>query len=90
MLGPLGLDNTSGNDGTPAIPEPVLHAFTSERRSALGIPEGTGFYEESTFWNPSWTITRGAIQTTDIYDLNDTAVAHRHRASCSRRSRTRR
>ena len=75
VLGPLGLDNTSGNDGTPAIPEPVLHAFTSERRSALGIPEGTGFYEESTFWNPSWTITRGAIQTTDIYDLNDTAVA---------------
>jgi CubicO group peptidase (beta-lactamase class C family) len=75
VLGPLGLDNTSGNDGTPAIPEPVLHAFTSERRSNLGIPEGTGFYEESTFWNPSWTITRGAIQTTDIYDLNDTAVA---------------
>ncbi len=75
VLGPLGLDSTSGNDSTPAIPEPVLHAFTSERRSALGIPEGTDFYEESTFWNPSWTITRGAIQTTDIYDLNDTAVA---------------
>jgi hypothetical protein len=38
-------------------------------------PGRADFYEESTFWNPSWTITRGAIQTTDIYDLNDTAVA---------------
>jgi hypothetical protein len=38
--------------------------FQSERRQALKIPTGTAFYEESTFWNPSWTITHGAIQTT--------------------------
>jgi CubicO group peptidase (beta-lactamase class C family) len=75
VLGPLGLTNTSGNHGTPTIPEPVLHAFTSERRSYLGIPDGTRFYEESTFWNPSWTITQGAIQTSDIYDLDTTAKA---------------
>ncbi len=75
VLGPLGLTNTSGNAGTPAIPEPALHAFTSERRQALGIPSGTRFYEESTYWNPSWTITRGAIQTTNIFDLTETAVA---------------
>ncbi len=75
VLGPLGLTNTSGNDGTPAIPAPVLHAFTSERRSQLGIPAGTPFYEESTFWNPSWTITHGAIQTTNIADLSTTAEA---------------
>lgn len=31
-------------------------------------------YEESTFWNPSWTITHGAIQTTTIYDMEATAV----------------
>ena len=43
---------------TPEIPPPVLHAFTSERREALKIPSGTPFYEESTYWNPSWTITR--------------------------------
>ena len=61
--------------GTPAIPEPALHAFTSERRQALRIPSGTPFYEESTYWNPSWTITRGAIQTTNIYDLSDDGVA---------------
>ncbi|HUQ64280.1 MAG TPA: serine hydrolase domain-containing protein, partial [Acidimicrobiales bacterium] len=70
VLGPLGLKNTSGNSSTPAIPEPALHAFTSERKSFLGIPAGTRFYEESTFWNPSWTITHGAIQTTNIFDLD--------------------
>ncbi|REP42528.1 D-alanyl-D-alanine carboxypeptidase, partial [Mycobacterium tuberculosis] len=59
---------------TPAIPEPALHAFTSERRAALKIPAGVPFYEESTFWNPSWTITHGAIQTTTIYDMEATAV----------------
>jgi CubicO group peptidase (beta-lactamase class C family) len=76
VLGPLGLTNTTDpGPGTPAIPEPALHAFTSERRAQLGIPAGTPFYEESTYWNPSWTLTPGAIQTTNIYDANETAVA---------------
>ena len=76
VLGPLGLTNTTDpGPGAPTIPEPALHAFTSERRSQLGIPAGTRFYEESTYWNPSWTITRGAIQTTNIFDVNATAVA---------------
>ncbi|WP_329112343.1 hypothetical protein [Streptomyces sp. NBC_01353] len=44
VLGPLGL-RESRNSFTPDIPTPVLHAFTAER----------GTYEESTFWNPSWT-----------------------------------
>jgi hypothetical protein len=49
VLGPLGLTNTADpGPGTPAIPEPALHAFTSERRAQLGIPAGTRFYEEST------------------------------------------
>ncbi len=74
ILDPLGLTNTT-DPGTPAISEPVLHAFSSERRDHLGVSGGTPFYEESTFWNPSWTITRGAIQTTNIYDLNATASA---------------
>ena len=75
VLGPMGLTNTSGNAGTPAMPDPALHAFTSERKGALNIPDSTGFYEESTFWNPSWTITHGAIQTTDIVDMDTTAIA---------------
>ncbi|MFI6429682.1 serine hydrolase domain-containing protein [Rhodococcus oryzae] len=74
VLGPLGLTNTT-DPGTAAITEPALHAFSSERREALEIPAGAPFYEESTYWNPSWTITRGAVQTTDISDMHDTAVA---------------
>lgn len=73
VLGPLGLTSTA-NSFTPKIPAPVLHAFTSERRQALGIPAGTPFYEESTYWNPSWTITHGAIQTTNIYDMEASAA----------------
>ena len=73
VLGPLGLKATANSD-TPEIPRPVLHAFSSERRQALKIPAWTPFYEESTYWNPSWTITHGAIQTTNIYDMEATAV----------------
>jgi CubicO group peptidase (beta-lactamase class C family) len=73
VLGPLGLKATANSD-TPAIPQPALHEFSSERRQFLKIPAGTPFYEESTYWNPSWTITHGAIQTTNIYDLEATAV----------------
>jgi CubicO group peptidase (beta-lactamase class C family) len=73
VLRPLGLTNTV-NSLTPEIPAPALHAFSSERRAFLKVPPGTPFYEESTFWDPSWTITHGAIQTTDIYDMEATAV----------------
>ncbi|HZG69613.1 MAG TPA: serine hydrolase domain-containing protein [Herpetosiphonaceae bacterium] len=74
VLGPMGLRNTVAWS-TPEISNPVLHAFTSERRQALGIPAGTRFYEESTYWNPSWTLAKGAIQTTDIVDMTASAVA---------------
>lgn len=73
VLGPLGLTNTA-NSFTPEIPAPALHSFTSERREALKIPSGTLFYEDSTYWNPSWTITHGAIQTTNVYDMEATAA----------------
>src|SRR5688500_9963047 len=66
VLGPLGLDNTT-DPGTPAITEPALHAYSSERRYALEIPAVVPFTEDVTYWNPSWTITHGAIQTTDIH-----------------------
>ncbi|MFB7373603.1 serine hydrolase domain-containing protein [Streptomyces sp. NPDC056222] len=64
IWGPLGLRNTQ-NNFTPDIPSPVLHAFTSDR----------GIYEESTFWNPSWTTAPGAVITTDICDLARSAQA---------------
>ncbi|MFJ5775226.1 serine hydrolase domain-containing protein [Streptomyces sp. NPDC093094] len=64
ITGPLGLRETR-NSFTPDIPAPVLHAFTADR----------GTYEESTFWNPSWTTAPGAVQTTDICDLARSASA---------------
>jgi CubicO group peptidase (beta-lactamase class C family) len=68
ILDPLGLHQTQSLS-TPRIPDPVLHTFTSERRQALGIPAATPFYEEATFWNPSWTTAAGAVQVTDIADF---------------------
>jgi CubicO group peptidase (beta-lactamase class C family) len=73
VLRPLGLTNTV-NSLTAEIPAPALHAFSSERRAFLKIPRGTPFYEDSTYWDPSWTITHGAIETTNIYDMEATAV----------------
>ena len=71
---PLGLDDTAA-PSTPEIPDPVLHAYSAERRAFLGIPEAKRFYEETTFWNPSWTTAPGAVQTTSIDDLIATAIA---------------
>ncbi|MFD8410160.1 serine hydrolase domain-containing protein [Streptomyces sp. NPDC059650] len=62
VFGPLGLGQTA-NRFTPQIPEPVLHAFTAER----------GRYEESTFWNPSWTTAPGAVLVQDVCDLERSA-----------------
>lgn len=64
IMGPLGLRETA-NSFTADIPTPVLHAFSDDR----------GTYEESTFWNPSWTTAPGAVQTTDICDLERSAGA---------------
>ncbi|MFJ8105717.1 serine hydrolase domain-containing protein [Streptomyces sp. NPDC096132] len=55
---PLGLRNTVSND-TAVIPRPVLHAYDDER----------GLYEESTYFNPSWTTAPGAVLTQNICDL---------------------
>ena len=75
IFGPLQLRNTLDPGGTPQIAPPVLHAFSSERRQALGLAPTTRFYEESTYWNPSWTLTRGAIQYTTIADMATSAEA---------------
>lgn len=68
VLGPMGLTQTAAFT-TPEIPSPVLHSFTSERRETLGIKPNIPFYEEGTYWNPSWTTIEGAVQTTDVSDL---------------------
>ena len=58
ILDPLELDATVQDVG-PAIPEPAVHAFTLER----------GVWEDSTYWNPSWTLPAGAIETSSISDV---------------------
>jgi D-alanyl-D-alanine carboxypeptidase len=64
ILAPLGLHDTESSS-TADIPPPVLHAFTTERE----------IYEESTFWNPSWTLATGAIMTSSIEDVRKSAIA---------------
>jgi CubicO group peptidase (beta-lactamase class C family) len=71
---PLRLTGTQSSQ-TAQIPEPVLHAYSSERRAILAIPAGTRFYEETTFWNPSWTLAPGAVQTSTIADMAVSALA---------------
>jgi CubicO group peptidase (beta-lactamase class C family) len=74
VLGPMGLTQTAAFT-TPEIPEPVLHSFTSERRETLGIKPAVPFYEEGTYWNPSWTTIEGAVETTNISDLGTSIEA---------------
>ncbi|MCJ7597593.1 MAG: beta-lactamase family protein, partial [Methyloceanibacter sp.] len=64
ILKPLSLNDTR-SEMTAIIQEPVLHAFDAER----------GKYEESTYWNPSWTLAEGAIMTSNIADILTSAAA---------------
>ena len=73
VLDPMGLKNTTASQ-TSEIPSPVLHAFDSERRSALKVPANVPFYEESSFWNSQWGTPIGANQTTNIDDMATTAA----------------
>src|SRR5438034_2246893 len=73
VLGPMGLKNTVASQ-TSEIPSPVLHAFDSERRTALKIPPNIEFYEASSFWNAKWGTPMGANETTTIDDMATTAV----------------
>ena len=64
ILDPLALKDTR-SELTAIIQEPVLHAYDAER----------GRYEESTYWNPSWTLAHGAIMTSNIADILKSAAA---------------
>jgi CubicO group peptidase (beta-lactamase class C family) len=74
VLQPMGLKQTAAF-ATAVIPAPALHSFTSERREILAIKPDLPFFEESTFWNPSWTTIDGAVETTDLSDLNTSLEA---------------
>lgn len=85
VLRPLGLRNTTASQSA-VIPPPVLHTFSSERRGFLGIPAGTRFLEETTYWNPSWSFARGSVETSDIEDLTRSAIGIGEGKLLSRRS----
>lgn len=73
VLRPLGLKNTVASI-KPPIPPPALHAYSGERAPFLKISPKDHFFEDSTYWNPSWTLAHGAIETTDIADMTRTAI----------------
>jgi CubicO group peptidase (beta-lactamase class C family) len=64
ILEPLSLKDTR-SEMTAIIQEPVLHAFDGER----------GRYEDSTYWDPSWTLAEGAIMSSNIADILKSAAA---------------
>ena len=64
ILDRLSLNDTR-SETTAVIQAPVLHSFDAER----------GKYEESTYWNPSWTLAHGAIMTSNIADILKSAAA---------------
>jgi D-alanyl-D-alanine carboxypeptidase len=75
VLAPLGLRHTQISS-LPKIPQPVLHAYTSDR----------GPYEDSTYWSPSWTIAENMIMTATIGDIVKSAKAIGTGALISRRA----
>lgn len=64
VLEPMALHDTRPTY-SPAVPEPALHSFSAER----------GFFEDTTFWNPSWQTAPGAVLTTTICDMATSARA---------------
>jgi CubicO group peptidase (beta-lactamase class C family) len=68
ILDPLAMAQTA-DPGTPEILQPVLHAFDSERREFFQIPQEKEFIEDSTYWNPSWSLGPGMVQNTDVTDM---------------------
>jgi len=65
VLGPMGLTNTTSSE-TSAMPNPVLHSFSSEREVALHVPSKVTFYEEATYWNTVWGTPAGANETVPV------------------------
>jgi CubicO group peptidase (beta-lactamase class C family) len=58
VFGPLGLEHTQISR-YPAFPGAALHSYTGER----------GFYEDSTFWSPSWTIGAGTVMAAPMAEV---------------------
>lgn len=64
ILKPLDLTQTD-SPSTAEITSPVLHAFDNER----------GVFEDSTYWDPSWTLAPGAVMTGTLEDMGKSVAA---------------
>ena len=64
ILEPLELTQTNIS-ALPALPNPVLHSYTAER----------GFYEDATFWSPSWGIAKSTLMSSTIGNVVKAAKA---------------
>lgn len=64
ILKPLGLSQTE-IPATAEISDPVLHAFDNER----------GVFEDSTYWDPSWTLAPGSVMTGTLEDMGKSFAA---------------
>ena len=78
VLGPLGLTNTTDPGVQPwSSPSPRAPCLGLEQRSVYNVPPSL----PSSTWTPpiaqdtSWSLAKGAIQTTNIYDMDKTAIA---------------
>ena len=76
VLRPLGLRQTTIS-ALPAMPEPVLHAYTADR----------GPYEDSTYWSPSWGIASSMLMSSTIGDVISSAKSLGKGALVSKASR---
>jgi D-alanyl-D-alanine carboxypeptidase len=75
----LGIDDTRIS-ALPAMPQPVLHAYVNER----------GFYEDATYWSPSWGISGSLLMSSTIGDVIRSAKALGAGALVSRRAQRQR
>ena len=64
VFAPLGLRQVDISP-LPAMPEPVLHSYTSDR----------GPYEDATSWSPSWTVGKDSIMSGTVGNVARTARA---------------
>lgn len=73
VLDPLGLNQTHVS-ALPGLPQPVLHGYITDR----------GPYEDSTFWNPSWSIAKSTIMSSNLGNIVKAAKAMGRGALLSR------
>ena len=87
---PARADTTPTSSVTPAIPRAGAARLQLGAPGGARHPAGTRFYEESTYWNPSWTLAAGRDPDDEHLRHGRDGAARSARARCCRRRPTRR